>query len=786
MANKTVYPYGTGGTLPSSIGIINDPFTGGADKAWSAEQGKELNAQINEYTPQDLSSLTEVKAFIATNTDTWTVNSNNWKCKFLAVAAGKTYLITANENRASYIAVLKDNAYSSGTAPHYATGCTLVTVSKGTFYLLTIPSDGAYLYVATLSNNNDVTPQSVSVVESRFDSYDKQLEIINSQRINTDGLSVLDGWIISSTGYWSNSGTPSSNYASICVPISPGNTYRLIANSTNGIFAILSSDTHSNGSTPYFCNDYPSRFRVNAGDYFEFVAPNDAHFVYCCLKTSGNELDAYVAVPKTIDQQFQEVGSGGGGTSIDSAVGSIAVDNIADALGNKLYPLHPDLDSNNYVVAETIQELNVTKKSEQMANVVWTPKLDVPYHTWNNPDLKFPANTPVTGLPYSSVKELDKYIMKDVSLHTFMTAVNNPYSLLYTENVSADKSKSAWGKTYHGVNCQCYFGTVCSELSAVCTGGKVDYGTGSHDWLAKNHYVVKVYDQSAQGARRGDLFWKEGHVRLIYAVKKNSSGIVTNVKIVESTYGTVIINSLITASAFNTEISNGCILYRPLWLFKNIDYVASPYVAIGDETPQTVTYNNDICTFAGDKAAFHVGELVVLNYNLTESPSHTWTHIQVYKGSTLLNTYAIADIDQSTLDDSQKNHALSLGTSLAYGKYKARMTDGTNYSDYTEWQVIQTNVAVTINGGVATITASSANATKIAIKVCGPTGGYRAMRELTEDEQNAASFDIDLVALNATQSSTSIVGASDLYLKIYFRGEFGQVTNEPIPVTFSY
>lgn len=43
MANQTVYPYGTGGSLPSSIGIINDCVTGGADKAFSAEQGKYLN-----------------------------------------------------------------------------------------------------------------------------------------------------------------------------------------------------------------------------------------------------------------------------------------------------------------------------------------------------------------------------------------------------------------------------------------------------------------------------------------------------------------------------------------------------------------------------------------------------------------------------------------------------------------------------------------------------------------------------------------------------------------------
>lgn len=46
MANTTVYPYGTGGSLPSSIGLINDLTTGGVDKALTAEQGKVLNEKI--------------------------------------------------------------------------------------------------------------------------------------------------------------------------------------------------------------------------------------------------------------------------------------------------------------------------------------------------------------------------------------------------------------------------------------------------------------------------------------------------------------------------------------------------------------------------------------------------------------------------------------------------------------------------------------------------------------------------------------------------------------------
>lgn len=48
MANRTVYPYGTDGQLPSSIGIVNDLVTGGADKALSAQMGVTLNGMVQD------------------------------------------------------------------------------------------------------------------------------------------------------------------------------------------------------------------------------------------------------------------------------------------------------------------------------------------------------------------------------------------------------------------------------------------------------------------------------------------------------------------------------------------------------------------------------------------------------------------------------------------------------------------------------------------------------------------------------------------------------------------
>lgn len=65
MADKTVYPFGTGGQLPSSIGIINDLTTGGADKALSAEMGKALADMIDDIVIggiDEFDSASEVKS----------------------------------------------------------------------------------------------------------------------------------------------------------------------------------------------------------------------------------------------------------------------------------------------------------------------------------------------------------------------------------------------------------------------------------------------------------------------------------------------------------------------------------------------------------------------------------------------------------------------------------------------------------------------------------------------------------------------------------------------------
>lgn len=61
MANRTVYPYGTDGQLPSSIGIVNDLVTGGVNKALSAQMGVTLNGMVQDLADSMLLETANVE-----------------------------------------------------------------------------------------------------------------------------------------------------------------------------------------------------------------------------------------------------------------------------------------------------------------------------------------------------------------------------------------------------------------------------------------------------------------------------------------------------------------------------------------------------------------------------------------------------------------------------------------------------------------------------------------------------------------------------------------------------
>lgn len=165
MANQTIYPYGTGGQLPSSIGIINDLTTGGADKALSAEMGKRLGP-LDDLVA-DVTNVTEVeftngkyyknygKAVGNSYTGDDITSTDTYACAKVSAQVGDVVTIWVYDvpNTAfPYVMCDADNVVTA-VSPK-SSSATGYTKAKSDPWVLNIEEDG-YIYINTRTNGGD-------------------------------------------------------------------------------------------------------------------------------------------------------------------------------------------------------------------------------------------------------------------------------------------------------------------------------------------------------------------------------------------------------------------------------------------------------------------------------------------------------------------------------------------------------------------------------------------------------------------------------------------------------
>lgn len=148
MANKTVYPYGTDGSLPSSIGLVNDLKTGGVDKALTAEQGKVIGNLLTEDVPTDLTTRTRYGWYI-NDTGKWhqsSAHSTSYKCMFISLDSVISFKVTADGGTCTF-AFLKSLNMADGVAVDFSAGTSRFGVADGNTAEYPVPADAKYLYI---------------------------------------------------------------------------------------------------------------------------------------------------------------------------------------------------------------------------------------------------------------------------------------------------------------------------------------------------------------------------------------------------------------------------------------------------------------------------------------------------------------------------------------------------------------------------------------------------------------------------------------------------------------
>lgn len=391
-------------------------------------------------------------------------------------------------------------------------------------------------------------------------------------------------------------------------------------------------------------------------------------------------------------------------------------------------------NSNDFCWVDTDGARNVLRRATQLATILWTPLCDVPCNNGF-----FDANTQVVGIPYSSTKQINKYLGLDVSLHTFMTAVHNPYSVLYTENIGLPP--------YNGGNCACYYGTVCSTAVSYALG--IDYLLTAKGFATTPEFK-NVEFNTLEDLKECDVLQRSGHVFMIYKMDKDDSGAVTKVTIFEAAGRT----------AHLTEYSSSDFLYRiesehmqPL-RYSNLDgvkdYSPSPYVIVGSEPIQSVTFNSSLCPNRGDKSVYRTDEAVIIDVL-----DNKYDTIVLKKNGSIYRKIAINGI----IND--------LGY-LEQGQYEIYLQNATTLSDCVWITVMEPIVTVKRVNDKVRITFECALAEPSYCLVTTEIGGNKYTHVLSEQEKKQGFVDLEMSVKDS------------YYYKVVFSSPFGTIINKPI------
>ncbi|MDF1861735.1 MAG: hypothetical protein P1U87_16070 [Verrucomicrobiales bacterium] len=171
------------------------------------------------------------------------------------------------------------------------------------------------------------------------------------------------------------------------------------------------------------------------------------------------------------------------------------------------------------------QEL-AAKRAKFLSEVKWTP---VAATMPNRKGGYFEKGKEYTGVPYSSVRQVGRYIGFDISLRTFLAAVENPASVLYTESLV--------GKV---TNAAAFYGAVCSSYTSYALQCGLPE-VSRHHGPEYSDGVVLVEPQSGSAVAVGDVIYtpparKGGgsHIEMVTGVTRKDDGVIRSILVEES------------------------------------------------------------------------------------------------------------------------------------------------------------------------------------------------------------------------------------------------------------
>lgn len=391
---------------------------------------------------------------------------------------------------------------------------------------------------------------------------------------------------------------------------------------------------------------------------------------------------------------------------------------------------------------------NALLNAEQLVNLQYIPIQD-----FNKVGGKIPAGTPIRGLIYSSTRSEDLFCPNNVSLWTFMSALMNPYSYLYSIDVTENPF---FIRGY----AKAYYGQVCSSF--------VQYALGIKENIQIHQMTVwpgidKVHPQDIDKIRLGDILTTEkGHTRLITGIRREN-GHVVEIAISEGV-SPCAKRSIYPVQDVVETLNSGYVFYRYRYINNTIHY-PSPFVAVGDEVSVGMELPSEVLMpRRGDRANWRKDEPVIVDVLSRQG----FEDYKLYKDGRLLFEKSIPN-----------SNIIDFGI-LPYGKYKMCLSEESYESELVSWIVADYSISVqSLGNGTAKVMFSSNNAKPVWVT-------WRLPSNLDAENNNMplwTSVISDKDRLNGYTVSTldsyfKKYGTKYWEIKVAFETEFGIISSD--------
>lgn len=381
-------------------------------------------------------------------------------------------------------------------------------------------------------------------------------------------------------------------------------------------------------------------------------------------------------------------------------------------------------------------QMECLSRADMMADVQWTPLYRIP-KTYNKlKDVWWAPGATYKGLPYSASGTEMGFVGRDVSFYTFLSAVHNPRSSIYT----VDYRQAPWNRD----KASTFYGAVCSSAVCFALGIPTVYNTGPIN-SGKVASLLEDIGTRASDIRLCDALCymsedgESGHVVMAYDIVRSKSGSISKITIFECA-GPITRRYTQTEEQLRSWLERtGAHIYRLREEKRNLRPGAFMETSLSGMPP----FPESICLEDGDRKSYPEGKAVRIN---VFADSGT---VELYKDGAL---YATASVSET----------VEFG-GLPAGLYTAKLAGG---SDATLFQIAGARCRVRRTGDGLAIDSFEEGLVPLYCTMNDAAGG---LPTLLEEGPGGVWY------VEKTTSATT-------HCRVYYAGRYGIVKGDSIAV----